>query len=61
MPLGCYFRPKEGGFCITATLWPETVDRCWRVEKIGKNAIDLAEDVAETLLAMGAKELIDAG
>ena len=61
MPLGVYCRPKEAGFCITATLLTETGDRCLRVEKTGKGEIDLADDVAETLLAMGAQELIDAG
>ena len=61
MPLGVYCRPEDAGFCITATLLTATGDRCLRVEKAGKDEIDLADDVAETLLAMGAQELIDVG
>ena len=61
MPFGVYCRPKDVGFCITAALLTATGDRCLRVEKTGKDEIDLADDVAETLLAMGAQELIAAG
>ena len=59
MPLGVYCRPLEAGYHLTAILLTETGDRCLRVEKKGKDGSDLAEDAAETLLALGARELID--
>jgi len=58
-PLGVYCQRLESGYYVTAVLLTETGDRCLRVEKKGEDSSDLAEDVAETLLAMGARELIE--
>ena len=59
MPLGVYCHQLDSGYHLTAVLLTETGDRCLRVEKRAEDGGDLAEDVAETLLAMGARELID--
>jgi porphobilinogen deaminase len=60
-PLGVYCRPLDPGYHVTAVLLTEAGDRCLRVEKKGEDGAALAEDAAETLLAMGARELIDVG